>query len=165
MVLKSDAGQGGILPKMRAGQAGSSVATVHARQDAWLAAYTKAGNVSEACKASDVGRTTAYNWMKADVAGFAVRYDAAKSEFCESLETKAVEIARNTKAGQNPTVLLTLLAANLPEKYGRAGAVDPLAGEILSEIRKLSGGRTREASRSLARSKAGGTTGTSSEPR
>ena len=164
-MLKSGAVQGGNLAKMRSGQAGSSTATVHARQDAWLAAYTKAGNVSEACRASDVGRTTAYNWIKADVAGFTARYDAAKSEFCESLETKAVEIARNTKAGQNPTVLLTLLAANLPEKYGRAGAVDPLAGEILSEIRKLSGGRTREASRNLARSKATGDTGTSAEPR
>jgi hypothetical protein len=153
-MLNSGVVQAGNLAKM--GRAGTSEPTVQARQDAWLAVYRQSGNVSEACKGSGVGRSTSYNWIKANVAGFTAKFDTAKAEFCEGLESKAVEIARNTKAGQNPTVLLTLLAANLPEKYGRAGAVDPLAGEILSEIRKLSGGRVRQASRDQARTRAEG---------
>ena len=148
--------QVGKLAKIGRPEAGTSQTSVRARQDAFLGVYRQIGNIRASCEASGVGRSTAYHWIKTDVSGFTVRFESAKADFCESLETKAVQIARETKAGQNPTVLLTLMAANMPEKYGKATAVDPLAGELLTELRKLSAYDRRRGVRADSRAKASG---------
>lgn len=65
----------------------SAAAAVQARvaKEAFLAQYRAVGNVSGACRAAKVGRTTVYDWQKAD-ADFRAAFADAELEATDLLE-------------------------------------------------------------------------------
>lgn len=58
------------------------------RQERFLAKYAATGNVSLACKAAKVGRTTHYNWLATDE-DYRVAFNLAKEEANDSLFKEA----------------------------------------------------------------------------
>ena len=57
-------------------------------------------------------------------------------DFGDSLEQLAVDYASKLKPGQNPTMLLGLLNANLPGKWKRNAVEDDPAREIMVDLRR-----------------------------
>ena len=85
--------------------------------DAFIAALRDTANVRHACSKADISRTTAYQWRN-KWSTFAARWDDALEDACDQLEL--VARARATRA-INPSdrLLVLLLAAHRPEKYGK----------------------------------------------
>ena len=86
-------------------------------QQRFLAAYAVGGTVKAGLRGADVNRSTVSRWRQGDVFGFQSRFDEAKQSFCDSLEDIAMDLVKQLKPGQTPVLLITLLNANLPEKY------------------------------------------------
>lgn len=100
----------------------------------FLAVFVRTGNITSACLAVGISRSTHYKWLKSDT--YAAAFHEARSEAGEYLEGVARDLA--TGAYQRPIVsggkivtyepiyntrlLLALLRANLPEKYGNRAA-------------------------------------------
>jgi hypothetical protein len=78
-------------------------------------------------------------WQKENKLEFGKRLAEADEGFCNMLEGHAVKLALETKAGQNPVLLIALLNANLPDKYRpQSVQIDGKAEETLVTLRKLS---------------------------
>ena len=108
-------------------------------QEQYLAAYAVWGTNTRSSAAAHCDSTTAYTWIKSDLLGFRARREEARKAFQDSLEDHALEIAQATPAGKNPLLLITLLNANLPDKYRpQAVSLDDRSVETLGELRKLS---------------------------
>lgn len=109
--------------------------TLQRARDAFLAELAKRGNVSEACRAAEVPRSTAYQWKAADEA-FAAAWNEALEVACDAMEgeawRRAVEGTEEPvygrvgkdKDGQigtvrkySDTLMVKLLQAHRPEKY------------------------------------------------
>lgn len=66
---------------------GRTARTDRARER-FIATLAETCNVSEACRAAGIGRTTAYEWKEADEA-FAAAWDDAEQEAADKLEREA----------------------------------------------------------------------------
>lgn len=109
------------------------------KQRAFLASFAEYGNISQACEAAKVGRTSYYEWMAEDPE-FAAARDAAEESAAEKLERearrRATEGLRRKKftskgepvidpeTGQqyeeydySDTLLIFLLKGAAPERY------------------------------------------------
>lgn len=80
-------------------------------------------NVSEACRAANIPRRTAYNW-RAEDGEFAEAWADAADEAADVLEGVAWDRATN---GQSDRMLELLLKAHRPEKY-KDRVVNELSG-------------------------------------
>ena len=94
------------------------------RQDNVLRAYAKCRTKSIAARMAGVGTSTVFGWIKDDYLGFKSRLEEADQAFTGELELLALERVRQQTPGHNPTLLITLLNANLPDKY-RPNSVIP----------------------------------------
>ena len=108
------------------------------RQEAVLRGYEALGNLTAACESAGVSRRTADHWRRVDALGFADRLANAQGGFGDRLEALAWDQVQRMKPGQNPTLLICLLNATLPNKYRPAVQVDPVtARDTLAELRRL----------------------------
>jgi hypothetical protein len=89
---------------------GGTIRTDRARR-AFLAMLAEECNVSEACRAANIGRTSVYAW-KADDPVFAAQWAEAEEEAADKLEKVAWERA---KSGQSDRMLEILLKAHRPK--------------------------------------------------
>src|SRR3954451_22204722 len=90
-------------------------------QPAFLEALEKGHTVAGACKAANVGRTTAYQARQRDEA-FAVAWRDVEEHAIEVLEAEAYQRAMNG----SDKLLMFLLRARRPEKYrDRGPALNP----------------------------------------
>jgi hypothetical protein len=104
---------------------------------AFLKSIAKLGNVTRACKAAKIGRSTAYDMYESDPV-FAKGWEEALEEAVDLLELEARRRAEKGvrtpiyqggllvgyKQVYSDTLLLTLLKANRPEKFKDFSAVD-----------------------------------------
>ena len=108
--------------------------TTEGKQDKFLAAYAYLGSMTIASARAGINRTTVYRWDKNDLYGFRERFTTAKEEFRDELQNMALERVRAQKPGDNPSLLITLLAANWPSKYRpNSIADDGTAKEVMAE--------------------------------
>jgi len=109
------------------------------RQDAFIEGFLEYGTIRNGCKFARIERTTVHRWNTGDDA-FADRFAEAKKEFGEKLEEVIVGIVLDPEAvKKSPILAITLLNANLPEKYRpTAGMVqEDTARELIQEWRKV----------------------------
>ena len=77
-------------------------------------------------------------WQKENEFGFTERLEEADLFFCEGLEQLALERVRMQDAKANPVLLITLLNANLPNKYRPTVVMnDDTAKDVLSQLRTI----------------------------
>ena len=82
------------------------------KQRAFLAAYAKCGNITQAAEVSNVGRRTHYNWMESDPG-----YVAAFRDACdEAIDVLEAEARRRALAGSD-LLLIFQLKALRPDVY------------------------------------------------
>lgn len=86
---------------------------------AFLRVFAETCNVSEACRAANIGRTAAYAWRDDDP-DFAAAWDEAEQVAADSLEKVAWDRA---KSGQSDRMLEILLKAHRP-RYREKQAVE-----------------------------------------
>lgn len=106
------------------------------KRAAFLAELAQRGNVSDACAAADIGRTTVYDW-RADDATFAADWDAALDQAADTMEREAFRravdgvdepvygsLGQGLGSGEvgrirkySDTLLIFLLKAARPEKF------------------------------------------------
>lgn len=127
---------------------------------AFLKSMAKLGNVTKACRAAKVGRSTAYDMYLSD-ADFAQAWDEALEEATDLLEAEARRRAEQGvrtpiyqggllvgyKQMYSDGLMQMLLKANRPEKYKERSAVDhTTAGHALpgSQIYLPDNGRDPE---------------------
>lgn len=82
-------------------------------REAFLRVFSETCNVSEACRAANIGRTAAYAWRNED-AGFAADWDEAEQTAIDILEKTAWDRAN---AGVSDRMLEILLKAHRPDKF------------------------------------------------
>ena len=85
-----------------------------AKQRAFLRAYAKSASVTEAAKASKIGRRAHYDWIHE--AEYKAAYDDAREQACEALETIARKRATRAKKPSD-LLLIFLMKGAMPEKY------------------------------------------------
>ena len=108
------------------------------RQDKFLKCYTETRSRSVSATVAGVSSPTITMWIKKDYLEFAERYDEADIAFCENLEQLALERVKMQDAKSNPVLLITLLNANLPNKYRPTVVMaDDTAKSVLTELRQL----------------------------
>ena len=109
------------------------------RQDKYLKSYQETRSKSVAAITSGVTYRTAMKWQKTNEFGFIERLEEADLMFCEGLEQLALERVKMHDAKANPVLLITLLNANLPNKYRPTVVMnDDVAKDVLRELRSLS---------------------------
>lgn len=109
---------------------------VISRQDLFLESYKSRGSVRSAVKGINIGRTQVYSWLSSDTHGFRERFEFAKHDFRDMLEDIALDRVVEQKVSDNPTLLIALLNANLPEKYRpQSIQTDETAKEVIKELR------------------------------
>ena len=109
------------------------------RQDKYLKSYQETRSKSVAAITSGVTYRTAMKWQKTNEFGFIERLEEADLMFCEGLEQLALERVKMQDAKANPVLLITLLNANLPNKYRPTVVMnDDVAKDVLRELRSLS---------------------------
>ena len=108
------------------------------RQTKYLIAYQETRSKSVAAITSGVTYRTAMKWQKDNEFGFTERLEEADLIFCEGLEQLALERVRMQDAKANPVLLITLLNANLPNKYRPTVVMnDDTAKDVLSQLRGM----------------------------
>ena len=110
-------------------------------QDRFLIAFSKCRQKATAARAVGIGRSTIYWWEGKDHLGFKDRLKEADEVFLNDLENLALDRVRQQQPGHNPTLLITLLNANLPDKY-RPNSVAP--SETMTETLQAMKKATRE---------------------
>ena len=108
------------------------------RQEKFLKCYTETRSRSVSASYAGVSSPTVTMWIKKDYLEFAERYEEADTAFCENLEQLALERVKMQDAKSNPVLLITLLNANLPNKYRPTVVMaDDTAKSVLTELRQL----------------------------
>ena len=108
------------------------------RQDKFLKCYTETRSRSVSATIAGVSSPTITMWIKKDYLEFGERYEEADTAFCENLEQLALERVKMQDAKSNPVLLITLLNANLPNKYRPTVVMaDDTAKSVLTELRQL----------------------------
>ena len=92
----------------------------HKKRKQFLQALRETGNVSRACEAAGIGRSTAYQWRDNDP-DFAREWDEVIDALVDDLEQEAI---RRAKDGSD-TLLIFLLKGLKPDRYS-----DRLRAEI-----------------------------------
>lgn len=104
--------------------------TTELRKKAMLAAFAECGNVTQACKIADIGRTAHYEWLKDDPE-YAKAFDDALEQATDRLEQEARRRAvegtikpvfyKGDECGYvreySDTLLIFLLKGANPNKY------------------------------------------------
>ena len=93
-------------------------------QNRFLAAFALCRQKATAARAVGIGRSTVYWWEGKDHLGFKDRLREADEVFTDDLENLALNRVRAQKPSDTPVLLITLLNANLPDKY-RPNSVAP----------------------------------------
>ena len=93
-------------------------------QNRFLAAFALCRQKATAARATGIGRSTIYWWEGKDHLGFKDRLREADEVFTDDLENLALNRVRAQKPSDTPVLLITLLNANLPDKY-RPNSVMP----------------------------------------
>ena len=108
------------------------------RQDKFLKCYSETRSRSVSASFAGVSLSTISLWLRNDYLEFIERLEDADLRFCEGLEQLALERVRLQDAKSNPVLLITLLNANLPNKYRPTVVMsDDTAKGVMSELRKL----------------------------
>src|SRR3990167_1600628 len=111
----------------------------HPKQRAFLLAYPKIGTINGTSRAVTVNPSTVWRWMQDDSL-FMQAFAVAKKEFCDELETLALERVRAQGPQHSPLLLITLLNANLPDKYKPQTVImDTGAKDVLKKLDQLAG--------------------------
>ncbi len=87
------------------------------RQSAYLHHFGKTGSVTASAREAGVAVFTAQLWKSRDTYGFNRRLEVSELEYCERLEELALE--RATQPNAPVSLLIVILRARMPEKYGR----------------------------------------------
>ncbi len=87
------------------------------RQSAYLHHFAKTGAVTASAHEAGVAVFTAQLWKSRDTYGFNRRLEVSELEYCERLEELALE--RATQPNAPVSLLIAILRARMPEKYGR----------------------------------------------
>ena len=107
------------------------------KQERYLVQIRKTRTHSHAAEYAGIHRDTALKWRNNDYLGFVSRLAEAEATFCDMLEGHALDTALATKPGQSPILLITLLNANLPEKYRQAtGLSEDTAKQLLRKYKQ-----------------------------
>lgn len=108
------------------------------RQDKFLKCYSETRSRSVSASFAGVSLSTISLWLRNDYLEFIERLEDADLRFCEGLEQLALERVRLQDAKSNPVLLITLLNANLPNKYRPTVVMsDDTAKGVMTELRKL----------------------------
>lgn len=94
---------------------------VESRQVNVLANVSTGASVTQAAREAGVTIGSVKQWRSRDVGGFRDRLALARVIFAESLEAIALERVRTQTSEANPRLLIKMLEAHLPDKYGRVG--------------------------------------------
>ena len=119
-------------------------------QRAFLAAYTKCGNIHNAAKAAHVGRTTVYDWLDHSPP-FKGAFEAAKCAHRETVEQDVLldRLYQTDSRGQlncPPLLVIFYLKAVWRDKYGdNVKPEDNAASELLKRLEAMSGERVKAA--------------------
>ena len=113
-------------------------------QNSFLRPYANNRTKATSARVACIGRSTVYWWEKKDHLGFKARLAEAEEAYCNMLEDKATALAMELKPGQNSLILVTLLNANMPDKY-RPNSVLP--SETMTETLQAMKQATREFKR------------------
>ena len=92
-------------------------------QDYFIKSYEITGTIKSACKATNIGRTTFYDWMKSNKFNFCAKFDEAKATFREALEELMFTRLQDPKC--HPVLIIFALKGHWREKYGDV----PMAGD------------------------------------
>jgi hypothetical protein len=124
--------------------------TTQPKKRAFLAAYSKSGNISAACRAAEIERRTYYLWTEHD-AEFVAAAKMAYAEACDYLEMVALEratighttvkevwegsvlVRREVSQGVSDTMLAMMLNGAKPEKYKQRAEVNH-TGSVIKAI-------------------------------
>jgi len=108
-------------------------------QERFLEQYGRTRTKTTAAKYAGISTEAARLWEVNDTLGFRAKLATASEVFTDRLEQFAIESAFQMKPGQSPLLLITLLNANLPEKY-RTGMLerDDTVKNVLSELKQIS---------------------------
>ncbi len=87
------------------------------RQSAYLHHFAKTGSVTASAREAGVAVFTAQAWKSRDTYGFNRRLEVSELEYCERLEELALE--RATQPNAPVSLLIAILRARMPEKYGQ----------------------------------------------
>ena len=111
------------------------------RQEAFLSAYTKAGNIWQASHIIGINDRTVREWVQSDRHGFQVRIAEARirhREYLEGLVLEALADAKPRDLLLHPILPIAALNAAWPEKYRRNEVqADETAKEILAELKRM----------------------------
>ena len=110
-------------------------------QNRFLAAFALCRQKATAARATGIGRSTVYWWEGNDHLGFKERLREADEFFTDDLENLVLNRVRVQKPSDTPVLLITLLNANLPDKY-RPTSVAP--SETMTETLQAMKQATRE---------------------
>ena len=119
-------------------------------KDNFIKGLLEYGTVRNGCKVAKISRPTYHLWMNNDHE-FAERVADARQEFGEKLEEVIVGIVLDPEAvRKSPVLAITLLNANLPNKYRPAAIMqEETARDLLKEWRRAAQNAPREVSDDL----------------
>jgi hypothetical protein len=108
------------------------------RMTKYLKSYSETRSKSVSATHCGVSYRTSMKWQASNEFGFTERLEDADILFCENLEQLALDRVKMQDAKANPVLLITLLNANLPQKYRPTVVMsDDTAKDVLKELRTL----------------------------
>ena len=108
------------------------------RMTKYLNCYAETRSKTVSATAAGVSYRTAMKWQSNNEFGFTERFEDADILFCENLEQLALDRVKMQDAKANPVLLITLLNANLPQKYRPTVVMsDDTAKDVLKELRTI----------------------------
>ena len=116
---------------------GPSIVSVEKQKELFLKGLLELGTIRRGCAVAHMGRATYYKWMGQDHE-FADKVVNTRQEFGEKLEEVIVGIVLDPEAvKRSPVLAITLLNANLPNKYRPTAILqEETARDLLKEWRK-----------------------------
>ena len=106
-------------------------------QDIFLEAYAMCGVIKDAAQAANTHPATITAWKNDDAYGFRSKFEQAKQDFREQLETLAFERIKDPEGNRGSDVLLIfLLKAHHPDKYREQIVQDDAARDFISDLRR-----------------------------
>ena len=127
---------------------GPSIVPVEKQKELFLKGLLELGTIRRGCAVAHIGRATYYKWMEQDP-DFADKVVNTRQEFGEKLEEVIVGIVLDPEAvKRSPVLAITLLNANLPNKYRPTAILqEETARDLLKEWRKAAQNAVKPVSR------------------
>ena len=108
------------------------------RHTKFLNSYAETRSKTLSASLAGVSYRTVMKWQSSNEFGFTERLEDADIIFCENLEQLALDRVKMQDAKANPVLLITLLNANLPQKYRPSVVMsDDAAKDVLKELRSI----------------------------